>query len=763
MTNADTDFSLGAARASAGAGVAALFAATLFLSAFLLFSVQPMFAKLVLPRLGGSASVWSVAMVFFQAMLLAGYAFAHLLTSRFEPKVAVVAQLTVLAGCLTVLPVALPDGWGAPPESGTAFWLMGLFAAAVGLPFFAVAVNGPLLQAWFARTGHPHARDPYFLYGASNIGSFAALIAYPILVETTLGGHAQTLGWTGGFVLLAVMIAACGGAMLRSGPVAHAIPVERELTGDVPSLGRRLQWIALAFVPSALLVAVTAHISTDIAAVPFLWVVPLALFLLTFVLTFRRNAAASHRRMLTLQPIALGILVVVTWGGLQLPLPAGIAVHLAVFFITAMVCHGELVRRRPPPARLTEFYLLMSLGGVLGGGFATLAAPVLFSTVVEYPLLLVAGLLCRPGVWSGEPSAIRRDASLIAALALALGLPAILRVPLDGVTGAPFAMIVAAAAGLSILARRNDRRFAGFMALVVAGALAYDPFFAKAESHRSFYGVHRVVDSPDGEHRLLMHGTTMHGVMRIRNADGSAFTGRPEPLAYYWDGSGIGQAISAVRAAHGGRLGDVAVVGLGSGGLACAAEPSERWRFLEIDPVVAAIARDPDRFRYLQACTPDAPVVIGDARLTMAADDGIRFDLVVVDAFSSDAIPVHLMTREAVRLFVGKTTERGAVVFHVSNRHMELTSVVAAAAAAEGWVAVSGAVNEPKSGEPFRLPTQVVVIARDAADLAGLAATPDFHPVRAGPAVSPWTDDFSNVLGAVWRNYAGRPGYERVD
>ncbi|WP_244635893.1 fused MFS/spermidine synthase [Chthonobacter albigriseus] len=763
MTSMDTDLKGGMARAAAGNGALALFSATIFLSAFLLFSIQPMFAKLVLPKLGGSAAVWSVAMVFFQAMLLAGYAFAHLLTSRLAPKVAVIAQLTVLAGCLTVLPVALPEDWGAPPESGTAFWLMGLFGAAVGLPFFAVAVNGPLLQAWFARTGHPHAHDPYFLYGASNIGSFAALLSYPVLIETTLGGRAQTLAWTGGFVLLAVLIAACGASMLRTAPSSPATSQIPGLAEDAPSARLRLQWIALAFVPSALLVAVTAHISTDVASVPFLWVVPLALFLLTFVLTFRRDGSAFHHRLLALQPIAVGLLVVFMASGVLLPLPISVYLHLLVFFITAMVCHGELVRRRPPPARLTEFYLLMSLGGVLGGAFASLAAPLLFSTVLEYPILLVAGLLCRPGIWSGDRIAIRRDWTLVAALAALLSLPAILGLPLGFLSGSTFPTVVGIAATLTLLARRNDRRFAGFVALVLVGTLTYDPLFATSASLRSFYGVHRTLESPEGEHRLLVHGTTVHGATRIRNADGTAYTGPPEAIAYYWSGSGIGQAITAVRAANGGKIAEAAVIGLGTGALACASVPGERWRFLEIDPVVVDLARDPALFRNLKACAPDAPIVIGDARLTLADGDDTRFDLLVVDAFSSDSIPVHLMTREAIRLFIDRMTDAGVIVFHVSNRHMELTSVVAAAAAAEGWAAAAGSVAAPEGGEPYRLATRVVVIARDAARLAPLAANPDFELVEAKPEIDPWTDDVSNVLGAIWRNYADKPGYVSLE
>lgn len=318
-----------------------LFAATLFLSAFLLFGVQPMFAKLVLPTLGGSAAVWSIAMVFFQAALLAGYAYAHLL-DRLPPLASVTLHLATIAGAAFALPVGLPAGWGTPPQSGTALWLIGLFAVGVGLPFFAVSINGPLLQAWFARTGHRHAADPYFLYGASNVGSFAALLAYPVLVEPVLGARMQAFGWSWGFALLAAMVAACGLAMLRAGPTDMTARVARD--EPAPTFGQRASWVALAFVPSGLLVAVTAHLSTDIAAVPFLWVLPLALFLATFVLTFRQKPWPKPAVVQVLQPIFVGVLICAEYAvDLPLPLAAGLLVRPSFFppcSATANWCAG---------------------------------------------------------------------------------------------------------------------------------------------------------------------------------------------------------------------------------------------------------------------------------------------------------------------------------------------------------------------------------------------------------------------------------------
>ncbi|MGB5064895.1 MAG: class I SAM-dependent methyltransferase, partial [Candidatus Competibacter sp.] len=382
-----------------------VFAGTLFLSAFLLFGVQPMFTKMVLPRLGGSPSVWSVAMCFFQGALLLGYAYAHVLTTRFSPRAAVLTHLAVLVVAFLSLPIAVATGWGDAPASGTSFWLVGLFSVSVGLPFFAVAGNAPLLQAWFSRTGHAHAGDPYFLYGASNIGSLLALLAYPVLVEPSLTLADQSLAWKAGFGVLAVLVAASALVMLaRNSAISAVSGVDVAREDAAPGMRDRAVWVGLSFVPSALLVAVTAHVSTDVAAAPFLWVVPLALFLVTFIITFQRNPVLPHALMLKLQPFVMAPLAVSAIFIAPDSWFTALALALSAFFVSTMVAHGELVRRRPAAGHLTEFYLWMSVGGVLGGSFSGLLAPNLFNTVLEYPILLALCLACRPGVF-GLPRA----------------------------------------------------------------------------------------------------------------------------------------------------------------------------------------------------------------------------------------------------------------------------------------------------------------------------------------------------------------------
>jgi hypothetical protein len=380
------------------------FGAAIFLSASLLFVVEPMFAKMVLPRLGGSSGVWSAAMVFFQASLFLGYAYAHVLASRLPLWLALVIHLAVLAAAALTLPLGIAAGFDRPPADGAALWVIGLFAASIGLPFFALSANAPLLQAWFARTAHRGAKDPYFLYAASNVGSFLALLSYPFLIEprTTVSG--QTHAWSLAFLVLVALVSLCGGLALLSRPAA-AVPVapataEAPPAADAPPPGWRqaLVWTGLAAVPSGLLVALTAHLSTDVAAAPFLWVVPLAIYLLTFVLVFQPRPPIPHRLMLRAEPPLIALLAIVV----AMPLIATIfqvmAINLVAFFAIAMVCHGELARRRPPARHLTSFYLWMSAGGMLGGLAAGLIAPNVFNSVLEYPILIVLAVLCRPGL-----------------------------------------------------------------------------------------------------------------------------------------------------------------------------------------------------------------------------------------------------------------------------------------------------------------------------------------------------------------------------
>jgi hypothetical protein len=730
------------------------YTAAIFLSALLLFSVQPLFTKMVLPRLGGSPAVWSVAMVFFQTLLLAGYAYAHLLMQIRNRVIPVVVHLALLTVAMLTLPLSISGGFGEPPTSGYAFWLLGLFAVSIGLPFFALAANNPLLQAWFVRTGHPAGPDPYFLYASSNIGSFLALLSYPVLLEPLLTLRMQNLLWTGGYGLLILLIAGCG-ALLLSSPALAAADLATEETDAPPPWPLRARWIFLAAVPSGLLIAVTAHISTDVAAAPLLWVLPLSLYLLTWVLVFQSRPLLPHKWMLLLQPLAIaGTILLLAVGGEQ-NLLLTLGGHQLCFFIIAMACHGELARTRPPAKYLTGFYVALSFGGMIGGLFAGLISPFAFSWIAEYPILLALAALCRPADGKEALSGVTRWYwLLLAALAIALIAPTLLspgriwawleehRVWTSGAVG-----ILAAA--LAILLKAGRWKVFATVVLALLLVRIYPADDGRVETVRSFFGVHKIVVTPNGQYHVLMHGTTIHGAQKYLEDDGTPVTGRPEPISYYHKDGGIGQAITAVRERKGAPL-RVAVIGVGSGSLTCAAEPGETWKFFEIDQTMVDAARDPKYFSYVQNCAPDFKPVIGDARLTFAKEpDGI-YDLIIVDAYSSDAIPIHLATEEAMKIYKDKLAPQGAVVMHVSNRHLELSSVIVGIADAndlKSWVFSEDSGRD----DEYIFSTSVVVSAREEADIGKLASSEQWAETEADEKQWVWTDDYSNIIGALYR------------
>jgi hypothetical protein len=729
-----------------------VYTAAIFTSALLLFSVQPLFTKMVLPRLGGSPAVWSVAMVFFQSLLLGGYAYAHYLMKLRNRMVPVAIHLVLLVVALLTLPLSIAGRWGEPPSSGYAFWLLALFAVSIGLPFFALAANNPLLQAWFVRTGHPDGPDPYFLYASSNIGSFLALLSYPVLLEPMLTLRTQNLIWTGGYGVLILLIAGCGVLLLRSPPVV-TVATDDDVGAPAPEWALRLRWIFLAAVPSGLLIAVTAHISTDVAAAPLLWVLPLSLYLLTWVLVFQSRPLLPHRLMLLLQPLAIaGVVILLAVGGEQ-NLLLTLGGHQLCFFVIAMACHGELARTRPASRYLTGFYVALSFGGMVGGLFAGLIAPFTFSWIAEYPILIALAALCRPPRNEAMPRWSRWYWPVLAVLAVVLVAPAYFGVApmswLDDYRVWIIGGVAVLAALLAVAARVNRWKAAATVVLALALIRIYPADDGRVETVRSFFGVHKIVVTPNGQYHVLMHGTTIHGAERVLNNDGTPITGRPEPISYYHKDGGIGQAIAAIRERKGGPI-RVAVIGLGSGTLTCSSQPGENWKFFEIDQSMVDTAKDPKYFTYIRNCEPDLKPVIGDARLTFAREPDGVYDLIIVDAYSSDAIPIHLATEEAMEIYKDKLAPHGAVVMHVSNRHLELASVVVGIADAndlKSWVynEDSGRDNE------YIFATNVVISARDASDVGKLASSDKWALTDPTENQRVWTDDYSNILGAVWR------------
>jgi hypothetical protein len=735
----------------------AIYAIALFSSALLMFLVQPMFARMALPRLGGSASVWSLALVFFQGVLLLGYAYAHLLVKLVSLRQATVIHVAVMVAALASLPVGISAAWSQPPESGEALWLLGLFATSIGLPFFAISANAPLLQAWFSRSGHAKSHDPYFLYAASNAGSFAALMAYPLVIEPVLGLLPQSRLWTAGYVALIVMVAGCGWL------AAAAVPASATSDGGAraterPAWATLIKWVALSFVPSGLLVGVTAHIATDLVSAPFMWVVPLALYLLTFVIAFQSKPFIAHEQVirwlgLLAAPLCLFTLSPAT--NLWL-----VPLHLFVVFWLMLASHGELARLRPAAGHLTGFYFLMSLGGVMGGSFASLAAPVLFKDVLEYPLLLAAGFAVIGLVRPPHPAMRIAAAAATFAIPAALLLSWIARdAPTDGRQSLLLAWMLASLAALLLFSRKPLAQGAIlFAVMLIYETVSHGP--PPILQSRSFYGALAVYPVQQGRIHMLSHGTTKHGSQVWLDDNGLRIAANPEPQSYYYLNGPFGSLFRHLRASE--ALQDVGVVGLGTGSMACHAGPGERWSFFEIDPQVVRVAGDPSLFTYLRDCAPGARIILGDGRLKLAAEPAASYDLIVLDAFSSDSVPAHLMTLEALDTYLARLKPGGTVVFHISNRFMELSGVIEAAARRRGLAVFYNSLDN-RYWKPDRarldLRPHLAVITTSAVTRDGLAADPAWH--RAGPGDIPtaWTDDYSNTAGAIWRKLAGAKPY----
>ncbi|HSC91871.1 MAG TPA: fused MFS/spermidine synthase [Gaiellaceae bacterium] len=700
----------------ARSAVPVLFGAAILVGATLVFLVQPMAARMVLPLFGGSQAVWTTSMLFFQGVLLAGYGYAHASTRLLGPRRQPLVHAVVL-----VLPLAaLPIGRGLappPPDASPSLWLLGVLVVTVGAPFVVLTTASPLLQRWLATSGHASGRDPYFLYALGNAGSLLALLGYPVLVEPWLTLDQQARMWSAGYVGFALLALGCV-VVARRGPAA-AVETARS---DVPAIAwrTRARWIAIALVPSSLMLGVTTELATDVASAPLLWVLPLATYLLTFVVAFSRRPLVTPALAAVLLPVPAGLVLLTLLGAVALPVPAMVLLHVATLFLVGALAHGRLAAERPPPERLTEFYFLLSLGGVLGGALNALVAPHLFDSVLEYPLVLGAALLLRPGR-SGGPRDVALAAVPLLACLVGLGL-------VSDSDSAARAVLVAAVALLLAVAVGRPRRLAlGFLSLAALLALAGGGLHAE----RTFFGVLRVVEQ-DGEHRLY-HGTTLHGVQRPGGA----------PLSYYTREGPLGDVVEARR----GHLRRVDAIGLGVGTLAAYGTPGQRLTFYELDPAVVRIASHSRYFTFLRDSRADVRVVVGDGRRTLAtAPDGAS-DLVVVDAFSSDSVPVHLLTREAMELYVRKLRPGGLVAFHVTNRHLDLAPVVAEVARHLGLPALER--DDTASGRlrDGRAPSRWLVVARSAAALEALRRRPGWHVPEAHGRV--WTDDYSNLLSVV--------------
>ncbi|WP_231726089.1 MULTISPECIES: fused MFS/spermidine synthase [unclassified Sphingomonas] len=735
----------GAAAAQGSAATRRLFLVTILLGSFLLFLVQPMIARMALPRLGGAPAVWNSAMLVYQALLLGGYAYSHAL-GRITVARQVVVHLAVLALAAIWLPIGLaridPAGAGEP-----VLWVPLFLLASIGPLFFAVSAQAPLMQRWFSVASG--GADPYALYAASNAGSFAGLLAYPLLVEPALALSAQSRLWSAGYLLLIVLVLACGWRA-RAAPMASAPPPARDVAEGAehpPTRRRILMWIALATVPSGLMLATSTFLTTDIVAVPLLWVLPLGLYLLSFTAAFadRRGVADAITKFAPVVVLIFGGLMI---GGSTSQPFLNALMALSVLFAVAVALHTRLYDLRPGPRGLTGFYLAMSVGGALGGVFAALIAPIIFDWTYEYPLLIIAAGALVPQSWLIDPVArlwqgSRRAVALRTAF-VALLVTGVVAGGLwwsEGMAGGPEAGLPFVA--LTVIGVLTVGTRIPFLIVLTGSLLLFGGFQSLWLSWqgdirtRSYFGVYTV--EQDGFRRQLSHGTTLHGIQLTGSADRERW-----PTSYYLPRSGVGRALLAAPELYG-REARIGVVGLGAGTLACFARPGQHWRFFEIDPAVVRLARDDGRFTFLSRCQPSAQITLGDARLSLEATRTASLDLLVLDAFSSDAVPMHLMTRQAFATYARVLPRRGALLVHISNRYLALAPVITATAAGGDWYAAR-LIHRPGAEEEAGAVSDWIVLTRDPETLATLMAEGPWEPLANRKRVQAWTDDYASIL-----------------
>ena len=716
-----------------------LFVFTILLGSFLLFLVQPLVARLALPQLGGAPNVWNSAMLVYQALLLGGYAYAHAI-SRLTIRRQALIHLALMAVALVFLPIALAD---VPRPSGyEVFWVPLLLVATIGAPFFVVAAQAPLIQRWYA--AEPSAGDPYWLYAASNIGSFAGLLSYPLLLEPNLPLAGQSIAWAVGYGVLIVCMALLAWTRWRTPDVAAQGPAEGE---DAEPIGwRRIAlWLALSAVPSGLMLSTTTHLTTDIVAMPLLWVLPLGLYLLSFVFAFNARSTLGFALARTAPTVILlvGAMAMVSRGadGLSIAIAA-----VLMLFVVATALHRRLYATRPEPARLTLFYLVMSAGGALGGLFAAIVAPLLFDWVWEHPLLvLAAGALLPQNPLIAWMDRVGLDARgrLVARLALVAGAALLglwMAHALDNAESFTVHLLLLAIALLGVLALGKRWAFLAILLIAMLARGGWDTLEESAQGirERSYFGVYTIRQHSDPDTRLLLHGTTIHGRQFLDPER------RRAPTSYYGPTSGVGLALSGAREIYGPRA-QIGVIGLGTGTLACYREPGQDYTFYEIDPMVVEYSRD-GVFSFLSDCAPEADIHLGDARLALESEPPQQYDVLAVDAFSSDAIPLHLLTREAMHTYGRALKPDGLMLVHISNRYLDLRPVIAAHAAENGWIALMR--DDPAVREDGISASFWVAIASDPKPIARLLlSSPQTDWIELDdPAPQVWTDDFASIL-----------------
>ena len=723
-----------------------LFSITLFTSAGLLFWIQPLIGKTLLPLLGGSPAVWNTCLLFFQSMLLVGYVYAlassRWLNLRLQAAVHVVLILSI-AIYLFLSPVHAPVLTAAQHANPT-LWLLKNLLLSIGLPFFIISATNPLLQSWFSKLQHRAAVDPYFLFAASNAGSLIALMAFPLVLEPGLGLHEQYRIWRVGFAILVTLT--CAIALKAVANVARETPRSTTPAPDNElTVLRRLRWLALSFAPSSLMLGVTTYITTDVASVPLLWVIPLALYLLTFVLAFSRKQFASAA--LLNRAVVIGALVVtlILASGATEPTWILILANLGFFFVAALMCHRQLANDRPSVTHLAEYYLWIAIGGALGSVFNVLIAPVLFRSIVEYPLaIVVACMLLRVDREDDNRRTNYLDVIYPVGLCvLTLGLAMLVGfLRTSSTTIRVFIVVGIPLFIINHFFRGRSMRFALGLAAVMLGSLYYSAHTDRTlHVVRNFFGTTRVTTDSTGRINTLYSGNTVHGSQFVEQSR------RCEPLSYHHENGPLGQVMAVFNAAPANPR--VAVIGLGVGAMAAYSKPDQEWTFYEINPDVINIARNSPYFSYLRSCASGSlNIVEGDARLNLQhAPDG-HYGLIVLDAFSSDAIPVHLVTQQALDLYLSKLTHGGILAFHISNRSLDLKPILANLAQSRNLICIGFDDLKPSSFEG-KDPSQWVVMSRGPAEISNLSINTQWQQLDGRPGERVWSDEFSNIVRAI--------------
>ncbi len=736
-----------------------------------------MVAKMILPLLGGSPGVWNTCQFFFQATLLFGYGYSHVTTRWLNIRRQVIIQIILIVLPLLILPITISKNWIPPHDTNPIPWLLLLLILSVGLPFFVVSTTAPLVQKWFADSNHPHGHDPYFLYTTSNLGSMLGLIFYPVLIEPNLSLTNQAWLWTNGYRLLIILIFGCVIYWWRSlqlEPLTKVI----ESPSTAPSLLQQAQWVLLSFLPSSLLLGVTTYITTDLAAIPLLWAGPLAIYLLTFILTFARKTILPYRTFISLLPLILTSLILLFLLKIMSPIWLLLPLHLGGFFVTASVFHGELARNRPQPENLTLFYWWVSFGGVLGGLFNAIAAPLIFPSVMEYPLMMIVALLLlqNPDQEKLDPQQVTPDEleritntfgqeviaklaiqtkekpvinssnilSLSKTLPLSIGVLSgslLVGLEIDSITNNLLGNVLAFSVLIGIFYAFKLpfwRVVVGVILIMFISHFSVGNMGGVIRAERSFFGISRILYDANGGYHSLLHGTTLHGKQSLDPKRSQ------EPLTYFYPTGPIGQLFQVLAVT---KPTNIAVLGLGVGSLAAYSQPNQNWTFYEIDPTVEKLASDPRYFTFLRDSKAPVKIVLGDGRLRLAEVTDHSYDIIFMDAFSSDSIPVHLVTREALELYLQKLTPSGLIAINITNRLINLEPVIGTLANNFGLSTLHQWEKDISETEKNlgKAPSHWVLLTRDRQNFGNLINDPRWEPIP-DYNTSLWTDNFSNIF-----------------